>query len=57
MVTSGRRQAIIWINDGILLMDPLGTKCNGNSYTFIQESAFENVVCKNGGHFFLASMC
>ena len=41
--------AIIWTSDGILLIRPLGTnfsKINQNSYIFIQENAFENVVCK-----------
>ena len=29
-LSPGRRQAIIWINDGILLIGPLGTNFNGN---------------------------
>ena len=33
-----RRQAIIWINAGILLIGPLGTNFNRNSYIFIQET-------------------
>ena len=45
-----RRQAIIWTNDGILLIGPLGTKLqwnfNRNSNIFIQENALENVVCE-----------
>ena len=40
------RQVIIWTNAGILLIGPLGTNCSGNSYIFIQENAFENVVQK-----------
>ena len=30
---------------------------NGNSYSFIQENAFENVVCEMTAIFFSASMC
>ena len=44
----GRGQAIIWANAGILLIWTLGNKLkwnlNQNSYIFIQENAFENVV-------------
>ena len=46
----GRRQAIIWTNDGILLIGPLGNKLQWNLrwnlYIFIQENAFETVVRK-----------
>ena len=28
-----------------------------NSYIFVQENSFENVVCQNGRHFVLASIC
>ena len=49
-LSPGRRQAIIWTNAGILLITPLGTNFNEffyrNSYIFIQENAFQNVVCK-----------
>ena len=46
-----RRQAIIWTNDGILLIGPLGRNklqwnLKRNSYIFIQENAFENLVLK-----------
>ena len=46
----GQRQAIIWTNAGILLIWPLGINFNEinfnrNQYIFIQENAFENVVC------------
>ena len=45
-----RCQAIIWTNVGILLNGPHRKKLqwnfNRNSYIFIQENAFENVVCK-----------
>ena len=51
----GRRQAIIWTNDEILLTAPLGKKLqwnfNGNSNIFIQENTLEN-----GIHFVSASM-
>ena len=44
-----RRQAIIWTNAGILLMAPLGTNFSEILIEigpiFIQENAFENVVC------------
>ena len=44
-------QAIIWSNAGILLIGPLGAikfqwNFNRNSNIFIQENAFENVVCE-----------
>ena len=49
-LSPGRCQAIIWTNDGILLIGPLPNKLqcnhNQNSYIFIQENTFENVVCK-----------
>ena len=49
-LSPGRRQAIIWTNAGILLIGPLGTNFkwnfNRNSYIFIQENLFENVVWK-----------
>ena len=45
-LSPGRRQAIIWTNTGILLIGPLGTNFNRNSNIFIQENAFENVVCE-----------
>ena len=38
-------QAIIWTSGGILLIGPL-LNLNRNSYIFIQENAFENVVWK-----------
>ena len=45
-----RRQAIIWTNAGILLIRPLGKKLqwhfNRNWNIFIQENAFENIVCE-----------
>ena len=42
----GWRQAIISTNARILLIGPLGTKLNQNSYIFAQENAFEIVVWK-----------
>ena len=41
-----RRQAIIWTNAEILLIGPFGTKFNRNSNIFVQENAFESVVCE-----------
>ena len=49
-LSPGRRQAIIWTNDGILLIGPLETNFSENfkqnSHIFIQENAFENIVCE-----------
>ena len=51
-LSSGRHQAIIWTNVGIRLMpgatlrNKLQWNINRNSYIFIQENAFENVVWK-----------
>ena len=42
-LSPGRRQAIIWTNAGILLTGPLGKNFSG---IFIQENAFENIVCE-----------
>ena len=47
----GRRQASIWANDGILLIGTLlrnkfQWNFNRNSYIFIQENEFENVICE-----------
>ena len=44
-LSPGQRQAIIWTNDRILSIRPLGIR---NSYIFIQEYAFEKVFCKMG---------
>ena len=49
-LSPGRRQAIVWTNIGILLIGPLSNKLQWNlyrnSYIFIHENAFENVVWK-----------
>ena len=51
-LSPGRHQAIVWNNAGILLIGPLETNfseiliLNRNSYIFIQENAFQNVVWK-----------
>ena len=49
-LSPGRRQAIIWTNAGILLIGPLGTNFSEILIEihifFIQENAFENVVCE-----------
>ena len=45
----GRCQAIIWTNDGILLIGPIGTNFGEiliEIITFIHEIAFERVVCE-----------
>ena len=55
-----RRQAIIWINAGILLIEPLGTKLSEIS---IEDLSFSfkkmclKVRLRNDGHFASASMC
>ena len=49
-LSPGRRQAIIWTNAGILLIEPLGTNVseslNRNSNIFIYENAQEKGVCE-----------
>ena len=40
------RQAIIWTNARILLIEPLRTNFSRNSNIFIHENAFESVVRK-----------
>ena len=49
-LSPGRRQAIIWINAGILSIGSLGTNVSEISIAihtfFVQENVFENVVCK-----------
>ena len=41
----GRHQAIIWTSSGILLILTLGINFSKILSDFIQENAFENVVC------------
>ena len=45
-----RRQAIIWTDTRILLNGPLrinlSENFNRNQYIFVQENAFQNVVCE-----------
>ena len=51
-----RRQTIIWTNAGILLIGPLGTNFGEiwiEINIFIQENAFENVVCETAAIFCL----
>ena len=54
-------QAIIWINAGVLLIEPLGTNLGEIFYRnlniFIDKFAFKNVVCQSGGHLVPAWMC
>ena len=49
-LSPGRRQAIIWTNAGILLIEPLGANFSEilikMLFFFIQENAFESVVWK-----------
>ena len=48
-LSPGRRQPVIWTNDVILLIGPLATNFSEilyqNSKLFVQENAFESVVC------------
>ena len=59
-LSPGRRQAIIWANAGILLMEHVGTSF---SEIFIQFKHFHPGKCiwkchlQNGSHFVSASMC
>ena len=51
-LSPGRRQAIIWINAGILLIGPLGTNFSEiliKIITFIHENVFEKCRLRNGG--------
>ena len=48
-VSPVRHQAITWSNAGLLLIKFLWN-LNRSSMIFIQENAFQNVVCQNGGH-------
>ena len=46
---TGRHQAIVWTNAGILLIGYIGTNSvafDRNSYIFMHKNAFEIVVCK-----------
>ena len=59
-LSTGRRQAIIWTNAGILLIGPLGTNFIGiliGIHTFSFEKMHLKSRPENGGHFVSASMC
>ena len=59
-LSPGRCQAIIWTNAGILLIGPLRINFSEiliENHIFIQENAFENVVCDIVGHFVSIPMC
>ena len=59
-LSPGRRQAIIWTNAGILLIEPLGTNFS-EILIGIQIFSFKKMCLKcrlrNGVHFVSASMC
>ena len=59
-LSPGRRQAIIWTNDGILLIRTLGTNFSeilSEIHSFsLKKNAFENVVCEMASIFVSASM-
>ena len=59
-LSPGRRQAIIWINAGILLIGPLGTNFNEiliETHTFSFKKMHLKMSSANGVHFFSAPMC
>ena len=60
-LSPGRQQAIIWTNDGILIIGPLGTNFSEiliEILTFvIQENVFKGAVCEMAPIFVSASMC
>ena len=59
-LSPGRRQAIIWTNDGILLIGPLGTNFSEiviGIRTFSLRKMHVKCRLRNGVHFFSASMC
>ena len=55
-----RRQAITWTRAGLLSIGLNGNEfqwnSNRNSVIFIQENAFEIVICQNDGHFVQGEM-
>ena len=59
-LSPGRRQAITWINVGILLIGPLGTNFSEmliEIHTFSFKKMQLKCRLENGGHFVSASMC
>ena len=59
-LSSGRRQAIIWTNAGILLIGPLGTNFNEiliEIHTFSFKKMHLKCRLENVGYFVSASMC
>ena len=58
-LSPGRRQAIIWTNDGILLIRPSGANFSEiliKIYTFLFKKMHLKMSSGNGGHFVSASM-
>ena len=59
-LSPGRRQAIIWINAGILLIGVLGTNFNEilvEIHNFHSRKSISKCRLENDGHFVSASMC
>ena len=57
---SGRRQAIVWTNAGMLLIGDLGTKLSeikNKIHTFSLEKCIWKCRLGNGENFVSASMC
>ena len=54
-----RRQAIIWTNAGLLSIGPLGINLSEiliKIQNFLFQNAYDNIVCKKGGHFVQGEM-
>ena len=56
-LSPGRRQAIIWSNDGILLIGPLGTNFNEILIKICIFSSKKMHLKLSSGNFVLALMC
>ena len=59
-MSPGRRQAIIWTNDGILLIGQVGTDLSEiliEIYTFSLKKIHSKRSSGNDGHFVVASIC
>ena len=58
-LSPGRRQTIIWINGGILVIGPVGINFSGilsEIHTFLFEKMHFKTSSANGGYFVSASM-
>ena len=55
-LSPGQHQAIILTNAGILLIWTFETNLQWNSYIFIQENAFENIICEMAAYNIICEM-